>query len=424
MTTEIRHREKETSFPLPWERQINGTVESTGTYIGSATTQSMDDYVNPHYSYRAAQSGVLFPTNNCYTNKLDVFQQTTQYGWTYYPYFPRLVKPQVYSGSFPVASLFPDKPMLPADIVEMAQLRLETLTKCRASMTSNEMLIGVTLLEFGDTVAMLKNAVKAATRVATWTRNFLGKLRQSKTGTLRFSLQSASDLWMEFRFGWRPFLGEVETLSQCLGTLQQKQHRYNFREYGSLSFGSQSQSFVAVRNELSSAINLTVEQTVETKYSIRAGILAVGKPNGYPDRYGGSIFAIGKTAWDLVPFSWAVDYVFNVGDVIAASSPDSLWYSWDMYCSQTIEKTSKTEIIDSSFRYSGYIGDSGTGGYRKVTDIEYSRERITESPVNLIFKPSLSMAQIIDSTIAAKQVWGSVYKTALKTFATIRRKVS
>lgn len=126
-----------------------------------------------------------------------------------------------------------------------------------------------------------------------------------------------SNEWLEYRYGIRPFVSDICNL---LRAFEQRQvnRRQTSRSYG----GARKKTSVS-RTTKQSAIPCTYSAFKEREVAVRAGVLYLVDPV-----YTQSLFhKLGldkplEAAWDLIPFSFIVDWFFNVGAAISAWTPD------------------------------------------------------------------------------------------------------
>jgi len=294
---------------------------------------------------------------------------------------------------------------------DMDLTRDSCITEALASVTSNKMLIGATFAEMKETTAMLKSAVKVGTSVMKWTNKFISNMKPAK-----MSYQAFIDTWMNLRMGWRPFLGEVDTLTQTIWRIKENVERRNFKKFAGLSNTHHSTHVGTPGWLYNSAIKFDVSKDSEAAFFCKAGVYAIRKKDGYLDPYGASINALPKTIWEITPFSWAVDYVFNVGDFISAHSVDTYWQPVDKWV-VCVEKTTK-KVFYGSWRKestSVYFECRGDGGGRIVSDVKIRRGKFQD--VAIVPKYKLNFGQALD-LIGAFQPIARKTVTNLATIAT------
>jgi len=148
------------------------------------------------------------------------------------------------------------------------------------------------------------------------------KARYRKPASLRKAL---SDSYLEFNFGWRPLAADI---ADALVGLQNRQHadRYPVKASAKQLFAGAISNDSLAAASVGQEANLVATAPTRTTsvYSIRykgmvrsfavngrfsaAQTLQLDLPNFVP------------TVWDLIPYSFVVDYFANIGDIISAWS--------------------------------------------------------------------------------------------------------
>lgn len=116
--------------------------------------------------------------------------------------------------------------------------------------------------------------------------------------------------WLSFRYGIMPIVLSIEDV------LKQLAQREKFRHYADSATGSLSETYVVDEfNKQTSQYSSFHRHTVEKSYSIR-GCARLFYSDGRPAMV--SDFLV--TSWELVPLSFVIDWVLNVGKVLASRS--------------------------------------------------------------------------------------------------------
>lgn len=173
------------------------------------------------------------------------------------------------------------------------------------SVRSNPAALGVALAEWPKTCIMVANR---ATRLYNsyrdlrqgHFRSFLKDLgippKRSHRNWITTRTNQASGLFLEYSFGWKPAVQDIYAGVHTLGQ--------------PLPGGSCSGSG---RQSLSSVTGTSNQMTfVGTAYVKQGGIFTVSNPNTFALQQLG-LANPAQIAWELVPFSFLVDWVFDVG---------------------------------------------------------------------------------------------------------------
>jgi hypothetical protein len=182
--------------------------------------------------------------------------------------------------------------------------------------------------ELHHVVSLFKDLVRKATDMAT------GK-----------GLQNS---WLEGRYGWRILYYDMVEISELLSKIEDKRTRLKERVGDSQS--DESVSLEVIDNSLGTGIyTFSILDQVETSY--RGSIIADISP---PD----IIFNPVLTAWELIPYSFVIDWFIHVGRFIESLSFLALAtdYSGAIGMQTKITRKAKFQSLEGTRNYS----DEGT----------------------------------------------------------------
>lgn len=156
--------------------------------------------------------------------------------------------------------------------------------------------------------------------------------RKGKPPTAAEYNQMISEAWLESSFGWRPLLSDVGSIAETIARLQESPRRSAVQGFGEQASNGIATSFLSSEG----AYNLTrVNQIDKTVWKVkyRAGLhAAVSGPDGTAYRLrslaGFQPENFVPTVWNLLPWSFLVDYFFNVGQVLSAHWTCTTDVSW------------------------------------------------------------------------------------------------
>lgn len=267
-------------------------------------------------------------------------------------------------------------------------------TRAMAKVSSEAMLLGATLGELRGTKEMLLTAFARLRHLGTLLKTYRDVFQDIRHGPLwktKKGYLMLENAWMEVRMGWRPFLGEVKTLYYAMNALANFPERQTFRAKESFTL-SDADTYTLTRGQET----FVYDRTYYGKFTVSAGVLAEQRYGGVPDTFGLTKFP--QTVYELTRLSWCLDYFLNVGDLIAAYTPDSLWtpmISWVRIQSRETQTATFKSYYQEGYTYSGSLLRRTT-----VTD---TYDRRPSPPIGLTFLPKLSWAKYIDSAIVARQ---------------------
>lgn len=198
---------------------------------------------------------------------------------------------------------------------------------------------GVFLGELKQNLQAIRNPAKGLRDLADNWGATARRIRGSRVWPLAFRkkkvAEALADSWLEVQFGWRPLLNDIADASSAL-------HRYKVGQVArtrritvkgetegtSLPFvGSSAANLLTVFYENLSSDHTTV---------VYRGAMRVEARNPQtmdPDLLGFNLGNWIPTAWELVPYSFLIDYFTNVGDVINGWSTLATRLAW---CNRTV----------------------------------------------------------------------------------------
>lgn len=179
----------------------------------------------------------------------------------------------------------------------------------------------VNLAEYHEAVGMIESRVKQITRFTRKLRklDLVGAARElgiSKPKGARKTAKSFGDLWLEYHFGWEPL---VQDIGSAVKRLSEPPPKHIIRGKG------QGDSISDVHTYLTSPVGVG-HRKITSHYTVlyqalaecTSPLLASANDLGFVNPL--------SVAWELVPFSFVVDWFANVGQVLNACT-DMLGYS-------------------------------------------------------------------------------------------------
>jgi len=188
---------------------------------------------------------------------------------------------------------------------------------------------GLTALgELRETIKQLKHPFKSAREYVDKYFKQLGKTSR-KAGTrpgggakqLDAFLRSAADTWLEVAFGLKPLISDVKSAAEAIARYSDDKRRERVTGYGSdvkvrdgsafNYWGSYSCVFMNERTTTTQSVRyrVTLDHTMSAD---------LGSTQRMRELNGLTLEQFIPTAWELVPWSFLVDYFTNVGEVIQA----------------------------------------------------------------------------------------------------------
>lgn len=264
----------------------------------------------------------------------------------------------------------------------------EFVRKIRAKQTSFEG--GTFLGELGRTILMIRNPAMALRRqVARYQRAV--KRRHSSVSRIprratriKEANKIVADTWLEYQLGWMPLVNEIVNGTNAIADAHFGDKHYTDRV---IAFGEAEDSEPAVLESTFTTPGFTYELLKSKKVLVKY----YGGVGWGPSAVGYSVRKVGldssnllPTVWELIPYSFVVDYFSNVGDIISAYSlaSSSLRWSCKVIRTEHTHKVSNWKPVwrwPESWTYSGgtawreeYYALPGDAFSRKTAAWRYS----------------------------------------------------
>lgn len=183
--------------------------------------------------------------------------------------------------------------------------------------------------ELPETVRMLIDLLKKAAEITVAVkRGNIFKLRKLLENFV--SVDGITDAWMMYRYGIRPLMGDIRNLMNAVSKTLEKGQRFTFRGKNII----EPDKTVSTENYVygcGTSLGVRYTRTVETSRKFRSGVLVQLDHNINQMSAIWGLDSPIEAAWELIPFSFIIDWFFNVGDCLAAAignpglSPLSSW---------------------------------------------------------------------------------------------------
>lgn len=194
---------------------------------------------------------------------------------------------------------------------------------------------GLTFLgELGETLRMIKSPGKALRKgLDDYVKHVKKRVRRAKRSNLN---RIVSETWLEHIFGWQPLISDIKDAGSALNRRLDR-----FASSYTIVSGSgvdETASFDATLNTNEDVwLQYVTRRLHRTICSVRykAEFRSVNENPVRADMnlFGASWGDIIPTAWELIPYSFLVDYFTNIGDVLNSWSVRKGDIAW---CNQTV----------------------------------------------------------------------------------------
>lgn len=204
-------------------------------------------------------------------------------------------------------------------------------------------------------------------------RNRTASFRNRRGSSYFYSRQQAQvirDTWLEYSFGWRPLINEID---QVIDYVNEKDptSRLDIRNIQGVGRAKESVWLETTKTQRTIGIpGIKARQRgfaeVIVIYRGQAGM--ANNAAGYvAEKVGFAPTQWLPTAWELLPYSFLLDYFANIGDMIYAFSFPTSSLRWTM---KTVVKTSEGRFVDIEPLYKYNDNIQGQAPYKFYTTKE------------------------------------------------------
>lgn len=357
---------------LPWGAYTSSTFEK------KIEKRSMTDVVTPGFKKIIASGGIInnpmkqiIEKEDCPKLDLDFTYCSNRWGCDparWHPYqYGRI------AGPVGVTGITGDYLPL-SDAINVDALKDRAISKAWARVSNSEILALATLKEANSTVDGLKDILLKVIRVINAIKS--GNARRIKK---EIKPSELADIYMNARYNLRPLyydcIGMIKAFRKEVAETPERQtFRASISDVGE---SADSDSFTWIGNPPGWGIDVTTHRRTGVTSRVRAGVLTELDFLIEPQFFG--IDEITETVWDLIPYSFIIDWFFNVGDVISSFAPNvgfKTLASWVVVDTTTVYTASVTSTrpfagTAGSYNYSivGFSFPTGTA-QRVVRTIE------------------------------------------------------
>lgn len=326
MSSTTRHRATDTRTLSTYQISDYNPGSSTPSSVSSVTNsgrfghgerKAVDDVPDPTY-YKRKKKGevVLHP----FSLSKDV-RESVDSSWSFGPH-PTWGMRKIVGTAACEVSVPPSGALWTAFHDNIARVRDQALIGAYAKMKSPDALLAVSLHEREKTVQMLRKPFSASLELSK--RIFGRKVALMRRGWT--ASRAAAQAWLEYRFGWRPLVsdisGTVKALTKSLPKRDTILVARSGRELKFEDFYSGSVSWVA-------GTVVTRRGTWTSKVQASAGVIYTLRDASEAELrahyLGLDLYSVPSTVWEVIPYSFVVDYYVNVGAWLSAITPSPLF---------------------------------------------------------------------------------------------------
>jgi len=216
----------------------------------------------------------------------------------------------------------------------------------RATEAQTSFAGGAFVGEIKQTIEMIKHPAKSLRNLVRTHASQVIKLVSTARGR-KYALKACADLWLEAKFGWQPLVGDIASAMEAYDKLLT-----DFRPNIVVSGKGSADSVTGVSSTSDGLNGIYYDVNRRTKHMteaiIRGGIKRTvsGPTSGtaaFLQVYGleFSLQNVVMTAYELMPWSFLIDYFSNVGGILNAATFANSNVAW---ACTNIRRTATTEI--------------------------------------------------------------------------------
>lgn len=187
---------------------------------------------------------------------------------------------------------------------------------------------GVFLGEIAQTIHMLRNPALALRKGIDSYLTAIRKGRSRAGKTTKKRNKYLANTWLEYSFGWAPLINDVQDAYKALR--HPKRSRPHIivvadAEVSDVAFGGASGNSVA---DIQTRFGWRQTKTVSVRYKGAVLCEQESSHNRELKNWGLSLQDFAPTVWEVIPYSFLVDYFTNIGQVINAVSMRKVHLAW------------------------------------------------------------------------------------------------
>lgn len=278
----------------------------------SGVAKYIDD--EPHPGYKRLRSKGAIVLGNC-----SIRTETREYtsGSIYLNDPPNMV--DFVSGDLAgvVESLIPNRASATSATAEQV-----CLIKAYAKMNESALLAGEILHDLDQTVSMMRKPMKAASKLVGSLLNAKKRILRKLPGQI---IKASSDAWLEYRYGWKPLMMDVDTVVDRFTSQVKKYQGEVLVARSGVTFADSRSGNIGPPILPYGVSTIKGAYSTSDKASYMAGVMYTRSV--YDDLQdinallGTRPRDVPSTAWEVIPFSFVLDWFVNVGDWLQAIVP-------------------------------------------------------------------------------------------------------
>lgn len=242
-------------------------------------------------------------------------------------------------------------PIVPGLVTKLDnKARAKAFNKLRSGFNASTF-----LGEAREALAMLKSPAMGLRKAVDVYRSNANSVR-SRWRKLSDYRRAAADLWLEVQFGWKPLLSDVANAAEAYANLSEERVTITFNATETET----SRSSTRTSTSIVDVVAVDVLSTIESKFSVRykGGVSLKSAGGRQSFEFGATLPDFIPTAWELLPWSFIIDYFSNVGAIAN---------SWSTAQLVKVGWTCRTEHEEHVFKVQTLGARSSSIGYKLIS---------------------------------------------------------
>lgn len=197
-----------------------------------------------------------------------------------------------------------------------------------------------------------------------------------------------------YKWGWAPLLGDIAACNDAANAVKNSVLDGSRRTSRYVTTDSFETSYKVIKQNIGPA-TATIKHSWDVKVKYSGSVSYENDLLAFYDYMG--FHPSPKLIWDLVPLSFAVDWVLPVGDILQSITPSKGWVKSANFTgwrtiTATVRETYEDVELDSDIRLYSYAPEPDTFVYRDYLHGVAMHEKKIPKPIELIKIPNLEQA--------------------------------
>jgi hypothetical protein len=285
----------------------------------------------------------------------------------------------------------------PTPTVDVSYLIQKAVTQAWSNIDTSEVLSLVSIAESKKTVLSLASILWRLVKILKAAKNLRFKELKAE-----LSRKELAQRWMELRYALRPLYYETHQIINAITYEGKNTDRFTFRGHA-----SDSSSEDVSRAHANGDLRFNLRAIADREVSVRSGVLThietINKLNVW------GLTKVAESAWELVPYSFVVDWILNVGQTIGSWTPEmgvTSLASWYVVTDTTYRHTwidGPVNFVECATPSVECVASLSTPGRTKLTVSKY---RVPNPKRSILpsFSIRLDAAKLLDLVVMGRRI--------------------